>query len=234
MMQRALVLVGLLSVSLLASAQSQQSRPWWAGIELGDGQLKLTSDQHQSSRGAAFAFGIFGGHRVGNRARIGMQVNGWLLEASSLSDPTVGESVSTVLGIFDFFPVRKIPFFFRGGTGLAMYSNNHPGAVGGHGFAWTAGAGYEIPLTNNVGMVPVVDYASGGFGDARNPDAVLTNRRYSVIEFKAGFVWHFGKAQNRQYRSVSMKRTEASSEARAPFSPSARTLPNASGTWAGE
>jgi hypothetical protein len=187
------VAVFLLSACVLASAQSQQSRPWWAGVELGDGQLKLTSDQHQSDRGAAFAFGFVGGHRLGEHARIGMQVNGWLLQASNLNDPTVGESVSTALAIFDAFPIQKVPLFLRGGTGLAMYSNNHPLASGGHGFAWTAGAGYEIPLTTTAALVPVVSYSLGGFGDVRTAVEIATNRRYSVIEFKAGFVWHFGK-----------------------------------------
>jgi hypothetical protein len=198
-MQRRLLLLGLsiLCACLLAPAQSQQSGPWWAGIELGDGQLKLTSDQHQSNRGAAFEFGFFGGHRIGERARIGTLVNGWLLEPSNLNDPTVGEGVSNLLGVVDAFPFRKIPLFVRGGAGLAMYSNNHPGAPGGHGFAWTTGAGYEIPVTRNFAVVPTVSYAAGRFGDVRSPDATLTNRRYSVIEFKAGFVWHFGRAHGK-------------------------------------
>jgi hypothetical protein len=193
-MRRALILVGFfLTAHLLASAQSLESRPWWAGLEFGDGQLKLTSDQHESSRIPTFAFGFSGGHRIGERARIGMQVNGWLLEPSNFNDPTVGENVSTVLGILDVFPVRKVPLFFRGGAGLGMYSNNHPLAQNGHGLAWTAGAGYEIPLRNNLALVPVVDYASGGFGDDRSSLPIQTNRRYSVIEFKAALVVHFGK-----------------------------------------
>ena len=197
-MERTLMLVGLfiLSACLLAPAQSQQSRPWWAGVELGNGQIQLTSDQYQSSRSATFAFGLFGGHRVGEHARIGMQVNGWLLEASNLNDPTVGEGVSNVLAIFDAFPVRKAPLFLRGGAGLAMYSNNHPNASDGKGFAWMAGAGYEIRLRKNLALVPVIDYASGGFGDTSSPNAIQTNRRYSVVEVKVEFVCHFGKARN--------------------------------------
>lgn len=197
-MHRILALLGLfvLSICPFASAQSQRSRPWWAGLDLGDGQLKLTSDQHESSRVATFAFGFSGGHRLGERARIGMLVNGWLLEASNLNDPTVGEGVSNVLGVFDAFPVRKISLFLRGGAGLAMYSNNHPDASDGTGFAWIAGAGYEIPLRKNLTLVPVVDYATGGLGDTSSPDAIQTNRRYSVVEFKVGFICHFGKIHN--------------------------------------
>lgn len=174
------------------SAQSQQERPWWVGLEAGDGQLKLASDQQESSRRATFEFGFSGGHRLGSRARVGVEVNGWLLQASNFNDPTVGESVSNVIGVVDVFPARKIPLFLRGGAGLAMYMSNRPEGYGGNGFAWVAGGGYEIPLTQTLAIAPIVDYASGTFSDVRNPLTVQTGRGYSVIEFKAAFVWHFG------------------------------------------
>jgi hypothetical protein len=49
-------------------------------------------------------------------------------------------------------------------------------------------------LTTNAALVPVVSFSSGGFGDVRTAVEIANNRRYSVIEFKAGFAWHFGKA----------------------------------------
>ncbi len=164
-------------------------------MEAGDGQLQLTSDQQESSRRATFEFGFAGGHRLGDRARVGLEVNGWLLQASNFNDPTVGENVSNVLGVIDVFPVPKVPFFLRGGAGLAMYMNNRPDGYGGNGFAWVAGGGYEIPVTRNLAIAPIVDYAAGTFSDVRNPLTVQTGRGYSVIEFKAGFVWHFGTAK---------------------------------------
>ncbi len=195
--QRTVFVIALLSlnVCLMSSAQELNSRAWWLGVEAGEGQLKLESDQNTGSRGPTFAFGFAGGHRLGNQARVGVEVNGWLLEASNFNDPTVGENVSNVMGIFDVFPVRRIPLFLRGGAGLAMYSNNHPTGTGGTGFAWNVGAGYEIPLKGNVGLAPMVDYAAGGFGDVKNPLTVETGRRYSVVEFKAAIIFHFGSSK---------------------------------------
>jgi hypothetical protein len=196
-MQRTAMVVGalLFGMCLLASAQAPKTQPWWVGIEFGEGQLQLTSDQQQGTRHPTFAFGIVGGHKIGSRARVGMQVNGWLLQASNFNDPTVGESVSNVMFLVDAFPVRKSPLFLRGGVGLAMYTNNRPTGTNGNGLGWTAGVGYEIPLTRNVGLAPIVDYASGHLGDGRNITGLETGRQYSVIEFKAALAFHFGKTK---------------------------------------
>jgi hypothetical protein len=170
-------------------------RPWWVALELGEGQLKLTSDQFNTARDPVFALGFVGGHSLGNRARIGLELNGWLLQSFNLNNPAVGESVSNVLALVDVFPIRKTPIFLRAGPGLALYQNNRPGGFNGTGWSWTAGVGYEIPLAEKFGLAPIVDYAAGSLGDVRNTLAVETGRRYSVVEFKVAIAWHFGRTE---------------------------------------
>ena len=130
---------------------------------------------------------------MGDQARVGLEMNGWLLQAFNLNDPTVGESVSNVFGVIDLFPTRKIPLFLRGGGGLAMYQNNRPAESGGTGWSWTGGAGYEVRFSERVGLAPIVEYAYGRFGDVSNPITVETGRHSSVVEFKLAVIWHFGK-----------------------------------------
>jgi hypothetical protein len=164
-------------------------------LELGEGQLKLTSDQFNTARNPVFALGFVGGHSLGNRGRIGLELNGWLLQSFNPNNPEVGESVSNVLVIVDVFPIRKTPIFLRTGPGLALYQNNRPGGFNGTGWSWTAGVGYEILLTEKFGLAPIVDYSAGGLGDVRNTLAVETGRRYSVVEFKVAIAWHFGRTE---------------------------------------
>jgi len=180
------------SLSPPQAREGRVVRPWWVALELGDGQLKLTSDQFNTNRNPAFALGFVGGHSLGNRARIGLELNGWLLQAFNTNNPAVGESVSNVLAVVDAFPIRKRPLFLRAGPGLALYQNNRPTGANGSGWAWTAGVGYEIPLTQQFGLAPIVDYAAGSLGDVRNTIPVQTGRRYSVVEFKVAIAWHFG------------------------------------------
>ena len=177
-----------------AQAQADQNlRAWWAGGEIGEGQISLASDQIHRGRTPTFALGFFVGHRLADQARVGLEMNGWLLQPSNLNDPTVGESVSNVLGVIDVFPTRKLPLFVRGGGGLAMYQNNRPAATGGTGWSWTGGAGYEIHFSPRLGLAPMVQYAYGRFNDVRNPIMIETGRHYSVVEFKLAAIWHFGK-----------------------------------------
>ena len=183
------------SCSVPPATRERTVRPWWVALELGDGQLKLTSDQFNTTRHPAFALGFAGGHSLGGRARIGLELNGWLLQSFNLNNPAVGESVSNVLAVADVLPIRKTPIFLRAGSGLALYQNNRPGGFGGTGWSWTAGVGYEIPLTKQFGLAPIVDYAAGSLGDVRNTLAVETNRRYSVVEFKVAIAWHFGRTK---------------------------------------
>jgi Outer membrane protein beta-barrel domain len=190
-----LILFGITSLAVKpAQAQADQNlRAWWVGGEIGEGQLSLSSDQFPRGREATFALGFFAGHRLGDHARLGLEVNGWLLQASNLNDPTVGEGVSNVLGVIDVFPAHKIPLFIRTGGGLAMYQNSRPGESGGTGWSWTSGAGYEFRCSERLGLAPMVQYAYGRFDDVRNPIAVETGRHYSVPEFKVAAIWHFGK-----------------------------------------
>lgn len=191
-----ILLVALILGTPVAHAQAWRdmiARPWWAGLEMGDGQIKLTSDQVRGSRNSAFALAGVGGHSLGNRARFGLELNGWLLQSFNTNNPAVGESVSNVLGVIDVFPVRKIPLFLRGGAGLALYTNNRPTGFDSHGWSWTAGVSYEIPLTEHFALAPMAGYAAGSLGDVRNIITVDTGRRYSVAEFKVALQWHFGK-----------------------------------------
>jgi hypothetical protein len=191
-----LCFVIILTICVTGSAHAQGDRnlrPWWVGAEAGEGQLDLTSDQIHRNRASTFALGFLGGHRLGERARIGLELNGWLLQAFNLNDPTVGESVSNVLGVGDVFPIRKLPLFARFGAGLALYQNNRPLEFGGSGWSWTSGLGYELRLGDGFGLAPSVGYASGHFGDVNNVITVETGRRYSVVEFKVAAIWHIGK-----------------------------------------
>lgn len=191
-----ILLTGLILATPGAYAQERKEatvRPWWIEFGLGDGQIKLTSDQLGGTRNPAFALAFVGGHSLGNRARVGVEVNGWLLESFNNNNPAVGESVSNVLALVDAFPIRKTPLFLRAGAGRALYQNNRPGGFDGSGWSWTAGVGYEIPVTGNFGLAPIVDYAAGSLGDVRNIITVETGRHYSVVEFKAALIWRFGR-----------------------------------------
>jgi hypothetical protein len=172
------------------SANMQLDGPWWVSGEFGEGLLKFSPDPQQGDRVPTFALGFAGGRQAGESIRLGVKLNGWLLHAFDLNDPTVGESVSNLMGMVDVFPSRRSRLFVRGGVGWASYTNNQPAGLNGDGLGWEAGVGYEIPLQRQLRLAPIVEYAGGGLGDAHNP--AKTGRKYSVLEFNLAVVYHFG------------------------------------------
>lgn len=191
-MRHTLVLVCALFL-LAGDAFAQQSKPWFASIDLGESQIKLESDQNPGKYNPGFALGFTGGHRLGHRARVGGQINGQLLQAFNLNDPTVGESVSHVFAIADLLPLRNGRLFLRGGSGLSIYTNNHANGIGGHGPGWTVGAGYEFPVNQTFALAPIFNYTGARFQERRDITPAQTGRAFSAIEFRLGFVFHFGK-----------------------------------------
>jgi hypothetical protein len=181
-----------LEAAPVSPAQVQPDAPWWVSGEFGAGQIKLSSDRLQGDRVTTFAMGFAGGRYIGPWARVGLHLNGWLLQAFNLNDPAVGESVSNVNGIVDVFPSPKHRLFGRAGIGWASYTINRPTGSDGNGLGWEAGGGYEIPLRGRLALAPVVEYAAGGLGTAYDPIAPITGRKYSVVEFKLTAVYRFG------------------------------------------
>jgi hypothetical protein len=192
----------ILCISLLPPASAQQlaasahtgpqSSPWWVSGELGAGQITLSSDQQKGSSNTTFALGFAGGYQPSDWLRVGAHLNGWLLEAGDLYDPTKGVSVSNFGGIIDFMPSRRYRLFARAGFGLSMYTNQHPDGSYGSSPGWEAGGGYEIPIRGRIGLAPMVEYATGGLGNGSPTYPQQTGLRYSVIEFKLAVIGNFG------------------------------------------
>jgi hypothetical protein len=172
--------------------QRQLSSPWWVTGELGAGQIKLRSDQQPGDRLTTFALGFSGGYQPKDWVRVGLHVNGWLLQAFSLNDPTVGESVSNVGGVVVIFPSRKSGMFARGGFGMSAYTNNRPTGANGNGPDWEVGGGYEIPVHGRIRLAPMVEYSAGGLGNGAITLPVQSGFRYSVVEFKLAMIGGFG------------------------------------------
>ncbi len=194
-MRRLKLISGLVAgLFLIPPTLGQQNRNWWVAGEFGEGEFKLHSNQMDSKRDPAVALGLAGGHRLGNRVRAGMHVNGWLLEAFNINDSSVGQGVTNVMGVIDTFPLEEWPrFFVRGGLGLTIYSDNRKTEPGGKGLVWEAGAGYEIPLSEQFFLAPTAAFAQGYLNDTHNRLGPATGRRFSVAEFKIAVVYHFGQ-----------------------------------------
>jgi hypothetical protein len=154
------------------------------GGSAGYGSVDVHTTEVAKDSYGTFALGFRGGYAVTPHAVIGVELNGWTLKAYNTEDPTKGESVSNVSVFVNYFPFRELPIYITAGGGLLSYTNNSPEVNGrDSGSSWFVGSGYEIPLSEEIMLVPQLRYSEGDF----------TGGDFRVYELALGVNWYFGK-----------------------------------------
>lgn len=205
------IALGLITLSLteancLAAQDSPTDRPWWFGLNLGYGQINLTSDQAHYGNQGALAVAFHGGRKLGKQVRIGAELGAWSLDATNQNTalgldaadlkkiPWQESGLNYLSALLDLFPVQSVPVYARVGAGWAGHWSNRMSEFGSSGWSWKAGAGGSIPLGNMFSLTPAFSYSQGYLDDIRNPILTETGRRYSVWDVTIGFACHLGEA----------------------------------------
>lgn len=136
------------------------------------------------------------GGTVNPHLRLGGELNAWLYQHS---DPDLGNVTSYLAGALitgQFFPVRSLGLFAKGGVGLSRSgeSFSYADGVGETGFAYLVGAGYEVRLGRNIFLTPALNLmhhvSSTAEGD--DPDNLGTFRE-RVMTIGVGLTWQPGR-----------------------------------------
>lgn len=141
------------------------------GLELGAGAVERTLFDAEVDE-TNFYMGFVGGYWMGQHVLAGLELNGWLLQAGNLNDPSVGEGISRVFAYTQVYPSRQHGMFVKVGAGYVSYWNNRPGepaAKDGNGFE--IGLGYDVTRKGRGRpwqITPFVTYSSGKIGDERH------------------------------------------------------------------
>ena len=91
--------VVLLTLSLMGvdahAAEELERAGFWGGMDVGAGYLQQSSDGFEANE-TTFFLGFQGGYTLNEHFLLGLELSGWLLQASDLEDPSVGEGISQV------------------------------------------------------------------------------------------------------------------------------------------
>ncbi len=104
-------------------------------------------------------------------ARIGLELFGWSGDNGPATERTVG-----LLANAQLYPSRRDGFYLKGGLGFGWSTfDDHVFAPSTEsGFMFNGGAGYDIPVSRNIALGPVVDYYQGSY--PRLGDETITER----------------------------------------------------------
>jgi len=86
------------------------------------------------------------------------------------SEGNVSQSLGGTLAVAQLYPSARHGFFLKGGGGYAWNSFSDNYYYYGYylsydsGFLWSAGAGWEIPVSRTLNIMPTVDYYRFDFG----------------------------------------------------------------------
>jgi|WetSurMetagenome_2_1015567.scaffolds.fasta_scaffold90490_2 hypothetical protein len=151
------------------------------GGTAGFGSIGYRHDINTNSSDKTLALGFHGGYAITRNTILGLELNGWTIKEFDLSDPSVGESVSTTSIFLNVFPIKNIPFYLSGGVGKSYYTNNSTYVNGREtGSASFIGCGYELPLSQRLSIGPQFRYSQGSFSGGK----------YSVSEIALAIHWY--------------------------------------------
>jgi hypothetical protein len=164
------------------SAPQPARRGFWASLQLGYGSVQRTADQEPRDQQDTFAMSYILGGTVTSYLRLGLELNGWLLEPYDVWDPAKGVGISQTFVIMQVYPGRSSGIFLKAGGGRSTFSDSHPTGFNSSGWGATVGLGYDLPLPKNILLTAVINYSNGGLGSVHNQILNVSHRKYKVFD----------------------------------------------------
>ncbi len=165
------VLITIFFVASAASAEEHHVREgFWGGIDAGAGYLKQSFDKRNEDD-VYFFLGFKGGYTINPHFLIGLELSGWLLEASDPGDPNKGKGIMQVFLISQMYPSKESDLFVKVGGGYVENWSNRSGEPNSKkGWGFTLGGGYDFMLYNllpdhDFTLSPFATYSYGETGN---------------------------------------------------------------------
>jgi hypothetical protein len=197
------VTLGLFAVSvgitaLPPTALSQQAPPglvevkdgtrrgFWFGLGLGaGGESNDVAGPGYSDLFYQPTISLRAGGTVGSHLRLGGEILSWFDE-----EHDAVASLSSVLFVAQFYPLRSAGLYFKGGLGIGRNAIdfNDGFNVGDTGFAGLVGAGYELRLGRRLYLNPTVDLVGHSYSGRLGGG--YTER---LVNFGLGVLFQTGK-----------------------------------------
>jgi hypothetical protein len=167
------LLISIFFIAATASAEENHIRDgFWGGIDAGAGYLKQSFDEGDED-GTSFFLGFKGGYTINPHFLIGLELSGWLIEASDqycyygyCSDSSEGEGIMQIFLISRYYPSQVLALFAKAGGGYVEHWNNRSGEPNSKsGWGLTVGGGYDFLLNENVALSPFLTISYGETGN---------------------------------------------------------------------
>lgn len=161
-----IILIVLFFLALGVSAEEYHVRNgFWGGIDAGAAYLKQSFDSKNEDSGSFF-LGFEGGYAINPHFLIGLELSGWLLEASDTYDPNKGKGIMQAFMITRLYPSKEYGLFVKAGGGyVSNWSNRSDEPSRKEGWGLTLGGGYDFLLNEAIALSPFANFSYGETGN---------------------------------------------------------------------
>ena len=165
------------------------------GLGAGGEQYKFEDEDDYTDRLTKPTLMLRIGGTPNSSTRIGGEFFGWGNNVTATIDQEAGmEQFGAALLVGQFFPVRNQGLFVKAGGGIGMSGFDFDDPIfednNETGFAWSVGAGYDIPLSRNFSIAPSIDLYQASFSQRDEP--TLSERVLNIgvqVTFQSGGRW---------------------------------------------
>ncbi len=171
----------------LVEVKEGDRRGFWLGLGVGAGgeSFDVTNGPGYSSLLYQPTVSLRAGGTVGSNLRLGGEVLSWIDDQGDRV-----RSLSSVLFLAQFYPIRAAGFYLKGGLGIGRDAVDFDDGftLSDVGFAGLLGAGYELRLARHVYLNPVVDLVGHTY-DSRSGGSY----RERLVNFGLGVLFQAGR-----------------------------------------
>lgn len=194
-----LVLTLLLVIPVASNAHAQKPPPglvevkegnrrgFWLGLGVGAGgeSYDVTNGPGYSSLFYQPTVSLRAGGTIGSHLRLGGEVLSWIDDQGDRV-----RSLSSVLLLAQFYPIRTAGLYLKGGLGIGRDAVDFDDGfnLSDTGFAGLVGAGYELRVAPRVYLNPVVDFVGHTY-DSRTGGSY----RERMVNFGIGVLFQSGR-----------------------------------------
>ncbi len=151
----------------LLEVEERRRGGFWLAASLGAGRESFDVDDDGAGYGSGLTeptVALRLGGTLSEQVRLGGEAIVWFHDV-----PGGTESVSSLLFVGQFYPLRRAPLFLKAGAGLGRSGVDFRDglSVSDVGFAVALGGGLEIPVSRRVAIAPVVDWVQQFYSGGR-------------------------------------------------------------------
>jgi hypothetical protein len=171
----------------LVEVDDGNRRGFWLGIGVGAG-----GESNDVVPGSGYSdllyqptFSLGAGGTIGQNLRLGGEVIAWVNE-----EIDAVESLSSILLVARFYPVKSTGLYLKGGIGIGRNAVDFDTGfnVGDTGLAGLAGVGYELRLSRRLYLNPAVDLVGHTYNSRTGG-----NYRERLLNFGLGVLIQAGR-----------------------------------------